>query len=85
MEVTMLKGMSRSTFILFQDKVIAQKTEKLVKQHHLVNLSLKERQSAVCKVFFLFLIYSLHMNGKQKPPHLSQSNRTVENRVVLKC
>ena len=45
MEVTMLKGMSRSTFILFQDKVIAQKSEKIVKQYHLVNLSFKDRQS----------------------------------------
>lgn len=59
MEVRMLKGMSQSTFILFQDKVIAQKTEKLVKQHHLVNLSFKDRQSlkrAPLEVlFFLYL------------------------------
>ena len=35
----------QSTFILFQDKAITQKSEKLVKQHHLVNLSFKDRQS----------------------------------------
>lgn len=45
MEVTMLRGMSQSTFILYQDKVIAQKSEKIVKQHYLVNLSCKDRQS----------------------------------------
>lgn len=58
MEVTMLKGMSQSTFILFQDKAITQKSEKLVKQHHLVNLSFKDRQSLQRAPFGVFFLYN---------------------------